>query len=101
MEDYSSDEIFENILVKKVIEYKWSFIKKFAKKLLILKCAFVLCIGLHSLKPGRKEWLYTLISFASVFSLCELIVWKDSHYSLKYVDKLEILNIILVFVYCI
>jgi len=101
LDDYSTDEIFENNLVQKVIDFKWSKIKSTVRFLLILKCAFVLSITLHSFKPGRKEWLYTLMSFASIFCLCELIVYKESHYKLKYVDNLELLNVFLIFVYCI
>ena len=42
-----------------------------------------------------------MMGFASIFSFIELIVFKESKYSFVYVDKIKVVMIILVFVYCL
>ena len=45
--------------------------------------------------------LYVMMGFAFIFGLVEFIVYKESKNSFAYVDKIKLVIIVLVFIYCL
>ena len=61
----------------------------------------MIIITMHSLNPGNRFYLYLLLCFAFYFFIIELIIFIESDYDIKSLQKVQLITIVLNTIYCL